>query len=309
MVFLKMRYMWSNLCPYEHTLYVKRSESGDIIIVCLYVDDLIFSSNNEKLISEFKEALVTKFEMTDMGMMSYFLGLEVLQTRDGIFISQKKFACDILKKFRMMNSKPVTTPIVERMMLSRDEQEKNVNVTTYKNLIGSLRYLVATRPDISFRVGLLSSADGIFYSGNYASKLVGYTDSDWVGDVDSRRSTSGYAFYHGSTIFSWSSKKQQVVALSTVEAEYIVKQDEPTTIYCDNKSSIALSKNPVFHGRSKHIDIKYHKIRELVAEKEINVEHCSSESQVADIFTKPLKMETFFRLKKFIGMINVGDLV
>ncbi|GAA0165161.1 hypothetical protein LIER_20633 [Lithospermum erythrorhizon] len=138
--------------------------------------------------------------MTDMGMMRYFLGLEVLQTRDGIFISQKKFACDILKKFRMMNSKPVTTPIVERMKLSRDEQEKNVNVTAYKSFIGSLR-------------------------------------------------------------------------------------------------------------RSKHIDIKYHKIQELVAEKEINVEHCSSESQVANIFTKPLKMETFFRLKKFIAMINVVDLV
>ncbi|KAG6530437.1 hypothetical protein ZIOFF_012676 [Zingiber officinale] len=154
-------------------------------------------------------------------------------------------------------------------------------------------------------------------------------NSDWAGDVETRKSTSGYAFHLGSAIFSWSSKKQPVVALSTTEAEYIAatncamqaiwlrkildflqhKQDGPTTIFCDNKSTIALSKNPVFHGRCKHIDIKYHKIREWVAEKQINIEYCPSECQVADIFTKPMKTEIFLKLKKAIGMANICDLV
>ncbi|KAG6470996.1 hypothetical protein ZIOFF_072087 [Zingiber officinale] len=154
-------------------------------------------------------------------------------------------------------------------------------------------------------------------------------NSDWAGDVETRKSTSGYAFHLGSAIFSWSSKKQPVVALSTTEAEYIAatncamqaiwlrkildflqhKQDGPTTIFCDNKSTITLSKNPVFHGRCKHIDIKYHKIREWVAEKQINIEYCPSECQVADIFTKPMKTEIFLKLKKAIGMANICDLV
>ncbi|KAG6490390.1 hypothetical protein ZIOFF_051686 [Zingiber officinale] len=154
-------------------------------------------------------------------------------------------------------------------------------------------------------------------------------NSDWAGDVETRKSTSGYAFHLGSAIFSWSSKKQPVVALSTTEVEYIAatncaiqaiwlrkildflqhKQDGPTTIFCDNKSTIALSKNPVFHGRSKHIDIKYHKIREWVAEKQINIEYCPSECQVADIFTKPMKTEIFLKLKKAIRMANICDLV
>lgn len=143
-----------------------------------------------------------------------------------------------------------------------------------------------------------------------------------------RRSTSGYAFHLGSGVFSWSSKKQQMVALSTAEAEYMAaassatqalwlrrmleflqhKQDGPTKIFCDNMSTIELTKNPVFHGRSKHIDIKYHFIRELVQDQEIIVDYCRSEDQIADILTKPLKLEVFMKLKKLLGMVKFEDL-
>ncbi|KAG2404035.1 Retrovirus-related Pol polyprotein from transposon TNT 1-94 Protease [Vigna angularis] len=335
-------------CPFEHTLYIKVVDPDDIIIVCLYVDDLIFTGNNPKMIAEFREAMVQCFEMTDLGLMSYFLGIEVVQQNDGILISQKKYATDTLKKFKMEYSKPISIPVEEKLKLKRDSDERRVDSTYYKSLIGSLRYLTATRPDIVFGVGLLSRfmeeprashlqgakrilryikgtlTEGIFYSNNSNVKLVGYTDSDWAGDIETRKSTSGYTFHLGTGVVSWSSKKQPTIALSTAEAEYIAvtscatqaiwmrrmleamhqMQDTPTVIHCDNKSAISLSKNPVFHGRSKHIDIRFHKIRELVAKKEVVIKYLPTDEQVADIFTKPLKTELFYKLKKMLGMVE-----
>ena len=156
----------------------------------------------------------------------------------------------------------------------------------------------------------------------------GFSDSDWAGDVEDRKSTTGYVFHLGSGVISWSSKKQQVVSLSTAEAEYMTatscatqavwlrrllaevnpNQVHPTMIFCDNKSAIALTKNPVFHDRSKHIDIKFHYIRDLVRDNEIAVEFCKSEEQVADILTKPLRIEVFLRLKKKLGLCTAESL-
>ncbi|XP_058740883.1 uncharacterized mitochondrial protein AtMg00810-like [Vicia villosa] len=296
-------------------------DPGDVLIVCLYVDDLIFTGNNSEMITKFREAMIRHFEMIDLGLMSYFLGIEVVQQDDGIFISQKNYASDILKKFKREHSKPVYTPVEEKLKLTRENDGKRVDSTQYKSLIGSLRYLTATRPDIVYEVGLLSRfmeepcvshlqgakrilryikgalTDGIFYASNNEVELVGYTYSDWARDIETRKSTSGYAFHLGTGAISWSSKKQPVVALSTTEAEYTTtiscatqtiwmrrilevihqKQKSPTKIYCDNKSAIALSKNPVFHGRSKHIDIRFHKIRELIVEKEVVIEYCPTE--------------------------------
>ncbi|KAG6418439.1 hypothetical protein SASPL_120643 [Salvia splendens] len=145
-----------------------------------------------------------------------------------------------------------------------------------------------------------------------------------AGDNDDRKSTSGYVFYMGDTAFTWMSKKQPIVTLSTCEAEYVAatfsvchavwlrsllaelgwSQKEPTTIFVDNKSAIALSKNPVFHNRSKHIDIRFHYIRECVANQEIQVKYVKSQDQVADIFTKPLKFEDFIKIRMLLGMTN-----
>ncbi|KAG6408832.1 hypothetical protein SASPL_131857 [Salvia splendens] len=150
------------------------------------------------------------------------------------------------------------------------------------------------------------------------------SDSDWAGDTDDRKSTSGYVFYMGDTAFTWMSKKQPIVTLSTCEAEYVAAtfsvchaiwlrsllselgwpQKEPTTICVDNKSAIALSKNPVFHNRSKHIDTSYHYIRECIANQEIQVEYVKSQDQVADIFTKPLNHEDFIKIRTLLGMTN-----
>ncbi|CAI0405434.1 unnamed protein product [Linum tenue] len=161
------------------------------------------------------------------------------------------------------------------------------------------------------------------------SRLLGYTDSDYAGDVDDRRSTSGYVFFLAGGAISWASKKQPVVTLSTTEAEFIAaaycvahcvwlkrileslgwnsSSEGCTTILCDNSSAIKLSKNPVLHGRSKHIDVRYHFIRDLAKEGVIELEHCSTYEQVADIMTKPLKLESFQLLRSKLGLCDLAE--
>jgi len=333
--------------PSEPTLYIKVNQEGKILIVCLYVDDLIFTG--DLLINEFKTAMKSEFEMTDLGMMKYFLGIEVNQSEDGIFICQNKYANDLLKRFRMMNCKPAVTPIATGTKLSKYDEGSYVDPTLYKRLVGSLIYLTATRPDIMFAVSLISrfmetpksthwqagkrilryiagtTNYGIQYSSNSNFELIGYSDSDFAGSIDDRKSTSGYVFSFGSGAVAWASKKQPIVTLSSAEAEYVAvtaatcqsvwmrrimtellhEQQEPTQIFCDNKSTIALSKNHVFHKRSKHIDTRYHFIRELINSNEISVEFCRSEDQFADMFTKPLAKELFEIHRKNIGVCQL----
>ncbi|KAE8667942.1 hypothetical protein F3Y22_tig00112352pilonHSYRG00005 [Hibiscus syriacus] len=334
-----------NKCPYEHALYIKIKD-GDILIVCLYVDDLIFTGSNPSMFNEFKDVMMKEFEMTDMGLMAYYLGIEVKQQNDGIFISQESYAKEILKKFKMENCKPISTPAEYGIKMTKHEEGESVDPTFFKSLVGSLRYLTCTRPDILHAVGLVSrymespttthfkaakrilrylkgTIDfGLFYSVSNDYKLVGYSDSYWGGDIDNRRSTTGFVFFMGDIAFTWMSKKQSIVTLSTCEAEYVAAtscvchaiwlrnllkeigliQEEPTKVCVDNKSAIALAKNPVFHDRSKHIDIRYHYIRECVARKDVEVEYVKLQDQVADIFTKPLTSKDFLRLRNLLGV-------
>jgi hypothetical protein len=165
---------------------------------------------------------------------------------------------------------------------------------------------------------------GLMYSFPNDFNLVGYCDSDWAGDLDDRKSTTGFVFFMGNTAFAWSSKKQPIVTLSTCEAEYVaatscvcqaiwlrnllkelhLPQEESTEIYIDNKSALALAKNPVFHDRSKHIDTRYHFIRECVSKKEVELKFVKSQDQIADIFTKPLKEDIFRKLRSMVGVIK-----
>ncbi|XP_040967070.1 secreted RxLR effector protein 161-like [Gossypium hirsutum] len=185
------------------------------------------------------------FEMTDLGLMTYFLGMEVIQEQGGIFSKQKSFALKVLTKFSMLNCKPTPTPVVVGMKLSSHEGHEEVCETTYRSLIGCLLYLTATRLDIMFAVNLLSRFmhycnvlhyqaakrvlryikgtlnHGLLFSKAEKLKLTGYIDSDWDGSKDDMKSTSGYAFILGSAMVCWSSKKQSLVAQSTAEAEYV----------------------------------------------------------------------------------------
>ena len=224
---------------------MKSKDNSQILIVALYVDDLIFTGNDEKMVEKFRNEMMKKYEMSDMGLLHYFLGIEVYQEEDGVFICQKRYVEHILKKFGMAGCNPVSTPLVVNEKLRKEDGGKMVDETHFRSLVGNLLYLTATRPDIMFAASLLSRFMhypshlhlgaakrvlrylqgtvelGIKYFRNIEVKLIGHCDSDWDGCIDDMKSTSGYAFSLGSGVISWVSKKQGSVAQSSAEAEYI----------------------------------------------------------------------------------------
>eukprot|EP00253_Pinus_taeda_P035427 PITA_35427 len=334
-------------CDGEPTLYIKENDSK-ILIVVLYVDDLIFSSNDASLIADFNAVMKSEFEITDLGFLRYFLGIEVDQSESGVFISQVKYIEAVLRRFNLQDIKAAVTPTVMGLKLTKEDNNKDFDPKLYKSIVGSLMYLTATRSDIMHAVSLISrfmerpkeihwqvakrilryvngmKGFGISYTSFESFMLTCYTESDWAGSIDDRKSTSGYVFHMGSGAISWASKKQPIVALFTAEAEYVVattavcqagwmrrmltslcqEQENATVIFCDNSSAIALSKNSVFHKRTKHIDTRFHYIRELVNNGEIVLKHCRTQEQVADILTKPLEHKSFEFFRKCLGITN-----
>jgi hypothetical protein len=338
-------------CPNEQTLFIKRSTGGNILIVSIYVDDLIYTGDDKVMMFEFKKSMMQAFDMTDLGKMRFFLGIEILQKSEGIFVCQQKYATDILKKFTMSESKPVNSPIVPGSKIHRDVNGAAVDDTYFKQIVGSLMYLTATRPDIMFSVSLISRymskptelhlqaakrilrylkgtvSYGIFYKKGGEEELLAFTDSDYAGDEEDSKSTSGYVFLLSSGAVSWMSKKQPIVALSTTEAEFVAAaasacqavwmrrvlrnlshdQEGSTSIMCDNSSTIKLSKNPVMHGRSKHIRVRFHFLRDLAKDGEVELVYCPTQEQVADLMTKALKLEAFQKLRKKMGMFDLSE--
>ena len=315
------------------------------------MDDLIFTGNGEEMFVVFKQSMKEEFDMTDLGKMKYFLGIEVTQNVEGIFICQKKYAREVLERFGMEKSNPMTNPMVPGCKLSKDEDGKAIYASFYKQMVGSLMHLIATRPDLMFAICLVSryverptgmhlavvkrifrylrgtTKFGIMYRRGKEGTLIAYSDSDYAGDVNDRRSTSGYVFVLGSGAVSWSSKKQPVVTLSTIEAEFIAAascacqnvwlrrileqvghpQLKPTTVYYDNNSTIKLSRNPVLHGRSKHIDVRFHFLKDLCKDEVIKLVQCRSQEQISDIMTKHLMLESFSNFSSRLGMIKLYD--
>ncbi|KAG6433493.1 hypothetical protein SASPL_105107 [Salvia splendens] len=220
--------------------------SFDYYYCCRY---LIYMGTNMQMIADFKKRMMKEFEMTDLGIMKYFLGIQVKQSGGEIVISQEKYIEDLLKKFHMENYNPVFSPMATNDKLKKDDGSEKVDAQLFRSLVGSLIYLTNTRPDIVQAVGMLSrflneptklhfaaakrimrylqgtKRMGIKYVKEIDLKLIGYTDSDWGGSLDDRKSTSGYLFSLGTNIVSWSSKKQKTVALSSAEAEYIAASD------------------------------------------------------------------------------------
>nr|KYP72044.1 Retrovirus-related Pol polyprotein from transposon TNT 1-94 [Cajanus cajan] len=253
-----------------------------------------------------------------------------------IFTGNNRRMCEqfkeILAQFNMTDCNPVRNPIVPGTNLSKDEDGSRVDAMKFRQVVGCLMYLTVTRPDLMFGVSLISRfmddpkeshwaatkrllryvkgtiEHKIFYKvEGRSTSLIAYIDSNYAGDLDDRRSTSGLVLVMGSGAVSWASKKQPIVSLSTTEVEYIAaascacqciwirgildqlgaeeKEATGTVILCDNNSTIQLSKNPIFHGRSKHIVVRFYFLRDLVKDEVVRLRYCNSENQVADIMT------------------------
>ncbi|WVY89158.1 hypothetical protein V8G54_034672 [Vigna mungo] len=297
-----------------------------------------------------------EYDMTDLGKLNYFLGLEFIETASGSFLHQQRFINEVLKRFNMIECNSTTIPVIANLKLTNQSEEENVDASLYKQIIRSLRYICNSRPDINYGVGLLSRfmnepkqshmsvakhvlrylKGTIDYGLLFAkattkleSTLEVWSDSNWSGDQVDRRSTFGYFLKYVGAPISWCSKKQNMVALSSCEAEYIafaetacqclwleallidlkLKYKKPVQMMVDNKFAISLSKNPVFHGRSKHISTKFHFLRDLVNHGRMKLVHYSTEVQVVDIFTKPLRLNRFEKLREMLNVKSLCSLV
>eukprot|EP00253_Pinus_taeda_P018038 PITA_18038 len=201
-------------CHSDNTVYTKKVGKSLIILV-LYVDDLILTGSDPNLINHVKSSLKKKFEMTNLGHLHYFLGLHVLQSKEGISLSQSKYAYDLLCHFHMEDCKPASSPFQSGAKLSVTCTSPKVDTTLYRQLVGKILYMTHTRPDLSFVVGLIAR-----FIAKASPLLVGFTDSDWVGELDDRKSTTSYVFTFGSGPITWACKKQCDISLSSTEAEY-----------------------------------------------------------------------------------------
>lgn len=327
------------------------ASEGEMFIVGVYVDDILLACGREERIKYVKKSLAERFEVKDLGRLHYFLGMKVIQEGRIVWIGQPNYTKKVAERFGLQDAKPVSTPIEPGAKLVKAKDKQNlVDQWMYQSAVGSLLYLsVATRPDITYAVCkvarfsaepdkshwaavkriiryLVGTAEfGLLYRKGVQEECVGYSDADWGGDLDDRRSTSGYLFRMCAAAVSWRSKKQTCVALLTAEAEYMalasatqeavwigqlnrelsgVRDNEvsETVVFEDNQSAIFMAKNPQFHGRTKHIAIKYHFVREQVSNGTVNLKYCQTKEMIADILTKGLSRDQFERLRYKSGV-------
>jgi len=316
---------------------------GDGMIIFVYVDDLVIAGKNDERVESISQEFKNHFRMKDLGKPRKLLGLDLIEVPRGVFLTGYGIISELLQRYQMYGSRYVSTPMdPNHVLLPRsDGQATAEEQSKYASILGSLLYIANSyRPDIAYAVSILSQftsnpsddhwrgikrvlryLNGTKYFGlffpRFDSKpavLKGFTDADFAACF-TRRSRTGFAFFVGSCLISWSSRKQSVIALSTCEAEYyaltegakeainlkrlvweIQNQDaypdelklDPVTLFCDNQSTIFVSKNPAEHRMMKHVDLRYKWIQERVESGEFEVEYVPTKDQVADLFTKGL---------------------
>jgi hypothetical protein len=286
--------------------------------------------------------------MTDLGDLHHFLGISVTRSSDGLFLSQRQYAVDLLQRAGMAECHPTSTPVDTRAKLSTTDGTPVADATEYRSLAGALQYLTLTRPDLAYAVqqvclfmhdprephlallkrilryvkGTLST--GLHIGAGPVSSFTAYSDADWAGCPDSRRSTSGYCVFLGDNLVSWSSKRQTTVSRSSAEAEYravahavaetcwlrqLLQElhaplSSATIVYCDNVSAVYMIANPVHHRRTKHVEIDIHFVRDQVALGQVRVLHVPSSHQFADIMTKGLPVQLFTEFRSSLCVRN-----
>lgn len=328
-------------------LYIWDDANAATAYILVYVDDLLIAAQDMDVVTTIKSKIMTSFEARDLGEAKTFLGMNITRdrTKRTLKLDQERMTTQLISKYGLSDAKTKSIPLSPSIKLNKNEGEP-LSTTTYDygNLIGSLLYLsVCTRPDIAQAVGVLSKymatpttvhwhaandvlrylagtkSYGINYGGNF--KVQGYCDADYAGDLDTRRSTTGYIFTLNGGAISWSSRRQPTVAASTTEAEYMaaayavkealwlrtlladLKIDTGTIpIQADNQSAIKLLKNPISSLRSKHIDVIYHFARERVARKDVIFRYVKTEHMVADILTKAIHAMKFAFCRASMGV-------
>nr|GEY28937.1 retrovirus-related Pol polyprotein from transposon TNT 1-94 [Tanacetum cinerariifolium] len=303
----------------DPTLFITK-HTGDILLVQMYVDDIIFGSKNPKLPEQFEKLMHIKFEMSMMGELKFFLGIQIHQSPRGIFINQVKYAQEILIKHGMTSCDSVGTPM-DTKHLDANLSGTLVDQTKYYSMVGALMYFTATVKRIFWYLKDTIHM-GLWYPKDTGFDLTAFLDSDHAGCLDSRKSTSGgIQFLGGDKLVSWSSKKQDCISMSSAEVEYVSLSAccaqvlwmrtqltdygfhfDKIPMYCDSKETIAISCNSVQHSRTKHIDVRYNFIKENVKKGIVELFFVETEYQLADLFTKALPEERFKYLVRRLGM-------
>ena len=297
-------------------------QGTDTAYLLLYVDDIVLTASSPQLLRRVISALQQEFSMKDLGELHHFLGMHVQRSGAGLQLSQRQYMMDILERAGMSDCKLCATPVDTNPKLSADGGVPVADPTDFRSLAGALQYLTFTRPDIAYAVQqvclhmhdprephlaalkrILRYIRGTLHLGlllrpSRQADLVVYSDADWAGCPDTRKSTSGYAVFLGDNLISWSSKRQTAVSRSSAEAEYravanavaevswlrqlLVELHVPLSkaalVYCDNISTVYMPANPVQHQRTKHVEIVLHFIRERVATGAVRVLHVPTSS-------------------------------
>uniref|UniRef100_A0A2N9IQA1 Reverse transcriptase Ty1/copia-type domain-containing protein n=1 Tax=Fagus sylvatica TaxID=28930 RepID=A0A2N9IQA1_FAGSY len=333
----RKRFSWNNQrgssnligytrCEYDCCVYVRILEDGSYIFLLLYVDDMLIAAKSMCEVNRLKSLLHKEFEMKDLGVAKKILGMEIRRDREArkLWLSQKNYIRKVLEKFSMLDAKPVSTPLANHFRLSgsqcpkNEEEIENMSKVPYASAVGCLMYaMVCTRPDLAHAVSTVSRQPG-------TNSVVGYVDADYAGEVDDRRSTTGYVFTLSGGPICWKSILQSIVAMSTTEAEYMAVAEAAkealwlkglvkelglnqggVQMHCDSQRAIYLAKNQVYHARTKHIDVRFHKIRELIVTGDIVLEKVHTSENAADMLTKPV---TTAKFKHCLDLVNVSSL-
>ncbi|RVW79030.1 Retrovirus-related Pol polyprotein from transposon TNT 1-94 [Vitis vinifera] len=288
----------------DHSVFYHHNSLGQCIYLVVYVDDVVITGNDQDGIQKLKQHLFTHFQTKDLGKLKYFLRIEIVQSNSSVVISQRKYVLDILEETGMLDCKPIDTPMDPNVKLVtrtggafRRPWEISTARSHWDVVIRILQYIKST------------PGQGVLYENRGHTQVVGYTDADWAGSPTDRCSTSGYCVFIGGNLISWKSKKQDVVARFSAEAEYQAMalatceliwlrhllqelrfgKNEQMKLICDNQAALHIASNPVFHERTKHIEVDCHFIREKIASGCVATSFVNSNDQLADIFTKSLK--------------------
>lgn len=313
------------------------NRNGAMAYLLLYVDDMILSASSTALLRQLIQLLQAAFAVKDMGPVKHFLGIVVQRNNAGFFLSQSQYAEELLERAGMDNCNPVATPADTKLKASTNDGKLLADATSFRSIAGALQYLTITRPDISYAVQQVclhmhaprdvhqtmlkrilryvkgTVGLGIQLRAASSPTITAYSDADWAGCPDTRRSTSGFCVFLGDSLILWSSKQQSTVSRSSAEEEYqaivnavsecswvrhllgelLYRVPSATVAFCNNISSVYMSRNPVHHRRTKHIELGIHFVREKVAIGELRVTHVPSARQLADVFTKGLPTALF----------------